>query len=82
MTVTLLWVPAVLVIGAIPRNPVIILVGFLTLPVLSHVTGQPPAMVWAGGAGALANVGVSAAPGPRHRGLGGVGQPLQGVTCS
>jgi hypothetical protein len=49
VTVIFLWVLPALVIGAIPRNPVIILVGLLTPPVLAHVTGQPPVTVWASG---------------------------------
>jgi glycerol-3-phosphate acyltransferase PlsY len=41
------WMLVALAIGRLLRNPVMPLVGFAALPMLAHVTGQPPAMVWA-----------------------------------
>jgi len=41
------WMLVALAIGRLLRNPVMPLVGFVTLPMLAHITGQPPAMVWA-----------------------------------
>ncbi len=42
-----LWIGLSLLLGWRLRNAGLPLVGFLTLPVLAYVAGQPPAVVWA-----------------------------------
>jgi glycerol-3-phosphate acyltransferase PlsY len=41
------WMLVALALGWRLRQPVLPLAGFITLPLFAHLTGQPPAVVWA-----------------------------------